>query len=595
MYGGAVLRFALKHTPIAVQPLLGPSHYVRQTKDHHKVIVFVHGVTGTATETWTRTSTGTPSAYWPSIVEKDDRLRDYDIFVVSYYSPQLDNGPNIFQLADALTKDLEEHSIYPNQNGHGQYTEIVFICHSMGNLIVRTSMIVKPLPKHSIAQIRLILSIASPSEGTERTELVERISANPAFKEMDKIESNSFLQLLNKLWAKQAFDTEIACAFELRNYPGLIKPIVDKDSATAVCTRPDPQGIDEDHINIVKPTDRNHPTHRWMVAEVEKPVAKMGWELDRWAKNEIIVGGKDYMESNIHAAMMALVIEANVPELKVTRRYSFGHASRLHSALKDRVIDIYPEYDGSLLYEYLGKELTAELNKADTDAVNRELEKTDQTQDMRYFPHFGFDNPYVLVMLRSQAQRLGLVKDDGTVMMTDVANQLRGRLVILGDQEFSFRKEWIALKKSYDLQYKDYQFARHSEIYDRLRQGAGSSCANSESPNLSGISEIVGVGFGTDLEVNRNTEEFVVITDDKRSLPTYHPAPLVNQLLLRKFPAIERALESLAGIMMRRDMSELLESASLADVRSNTPSDKEKALELVVRRFLVGKGILVSG
>src|SRR5262249_54932994 len=155
------------------------------------------------------------------------------------------------------------------------------------------------------------------------------------------------------------------------------------------------------------------PTHQWMVDEIQKPVAKRGWELDRWTRSEIVIGGKDYLESNIHAAMMALVIEAERPDIKVLRQYNMGHASRLHSALRDHTIDIYPEYDGSLLYEYLNRPLGGELEDLDPDAVNRELQKTTQTLNMRYFPHFGFDNPYVFVMLRSTAEALGILKSDG--------------------------------------------------------------------------------------------------------------------------------------------------------------------------------------
>src|SRR5262249_6170644 len=161
---------------------------------------------------------------------------------------------------------------------------------------------------------------------------------------------------------------------ELRPVSGLPTIIVDKRSATAGCTRSESQGIDEDHFNIVKPIDQRHATHQWIVAEIQKPATKPGWELDRWTKNEVIVGSKNYLESHIHAAMIALVIQEKYPVLKVRTQYNMGHGSRLHWALRDEMIDIYPEYDGSLLQEYLHKEPNVERLNVDVDTINRELQ-----------------------------------------------------------------------------------------------------------------------------------------------------------------------------------------------------------------------------
>ncbi len=568
------------------------SRFVRQSKTNKKVLVFVHGVTGTPRSTWTNTNNG-HSVYWPDLVKADERFKEYDIFVMSYYSPQLKTGPSIYQLADALYKDLEDNNIYPDQNGQSQYEEVIFICHSMANLLVRTSMITRPLPKNSTQQISLILSIASPSEGSSLADFADRFSDNPAFKEMVKGETNSFLQLLNSQWRLSAFDTEIACAYELRANASLSKRVVEKDSATAVCTRPDPRGIDEDHISIVKPGGRDHAIHSWLFEEtIQRPKAQRGWELDRWTRNEIIVGGKDFAESNIHAAMIALTLESALPNLKVIRRYSMGHAGRLHSSLRDRLIDIYPEYDGSLLYEYLRKNLPGEDGAAesaavfDSDTVTRELQKNSQTTSMVYFPNFGFHNPYVMVMLRSKAQELGLVGKDGKVTISDLEYLGSGKLIVQADQEFSFRKDgWAGLKQKYQfLKAVKYEYLEHAKIYGRLRA------------NQSEGFTIVGVGFGTDYELNFSPD-WVKLEDDRKFFPYYHPAPLVDRLLLKKFPDVAPALKKLANIMTTEEMSVLLEAQKKLEAESSL-LDEEKRRELMegmVRGFLQSKKVLPAG
>jgi hypothetical protein len=377
---------------------------------NRKALVFVHGVTGTATGTWTY-SDGAHSASWPDIIKSDKRLQDYDIYVASYFTPQLNIGPTIAEIAQAVRKDLEKAQILPDAkdtSGKSRYEEVIFICHSMGNLVIRTMMILNPPPHDPVVRMPLIPSLASPSAGSVLVDLVAG-SQNPTFKEMAKFETNSFLQLLNEVFKQASFDTEIACAYEEKAMPVLERKVVEMRSAIAVCTRDDARGFAEDHISIVKPSGIDHPVHKWAVEQIQRERKKAAWVLDRWVNNEIFVGGKDFPESNMHAAMIKLVLMAD-PKLsrqglKVTMKYDMGHASRVFSSLVNRGIDIYPEYDGSLLYEYLRKPLpgdptSAEMSKplprGNTEAVNLELQKGVQTLNMRYFNHFGFNDPYVL-------------------------------------------------------------------------------------------------------------------------------------------------------------------------------------------------------
>jgi osmoprotectant transport system substrate-binding protein len=564
---------------------LEPSRFVRQTKANKKVLVFVHGVTGTASETWARDA----RAYWPDIAKEDGRLSEYDIFVVSYYSPQQTNAPNIFQLSDLLNKDLEAHKIYPTETLPSQYEEVVFVCHSMANLVVRTSMVIKALPETSSTQIPLIISIASPSEGSSLADLAKDTLPNPQFKDMASIEANSFLQFLNAVWERRAFDTEIACAYELRNHPSFRGRVVEEKSATAVCSRPDPKPIDEDHERIVKPNDSTHPVHTWLVEEVRRKTGQKGWELPRWSNNEVVVGGKDYLESNIHAAMIKVMLKSHLPHLSVTAQYGMGHASRLFTALKDREIDIYPEYDGSLLREYLRIGLdnpTHTTTPLDAVGVNKELKKTPQTWNMVFFPDFGFENPYVLVMLRSKARELRLINRAGVVTLSDLATVSEKDLILLGDQEFPFRKEWQELQKAYKLKFKDYSIGRHSDIYLPLKASKG------ESPGL------VGVGFGTDFALNRDDSDFITIEDDKRIFPYYRPAALAHRLVLRKFKTegstkgIEEVLSQLADVVEdTREMSALLQEAGVLVTHRTGLTEQEKTdLEGVAAAFLKKKG-----
>lgn len=574
------------------KPGAEPSKFWKKTTTNRKIMVFVHGVTGTASETWLY-SDSEGKIYWPDIVKNDERLKDYDIFVASYYTPDVDIGPAINNIAQALHRDLENNNIFPDpkeQRSRPNYDEVIFVAHSMGNLVVRNMLVLYPPPRDASYRIPLILSLASPSAGSALAELGERFSLNPTFKEMAKFETNSFLQLLNQIFKRSGLDTEIACAYE-KNPDGRIgRRVVEKDSATAVCTRKDVTGFDEDHVSIVKPSGPKHPVHKWLVEHIARPGARPGWVLDRWASNkEIIIGAKDYTESNLQAAMFALMLRANPQlqktEVKVKVQYDYGHASRLYSALVNRAIDIYPEYDGSLLYEYLRRplpgdqsapEISLPMKPGDVEGVNLELQKGLQTINMQYLPHLGFNNPYVLVMQRKKARELGFL-DDGKVTMSELVGKAAHDLILVTDQEFLFRNEWSALKERYNLTAIQSELAKHDQLYTKVTNG---------HPNGAGY---VAIGFGTDTELER--QEFVTIEDDKRVLPNYFVAPLVDKLVMRYFPPIEDALKPLAGKMTLKEMSELIEKHdNLKKTRGG--ASRPELYESVAGEFLQSKGLL---
>jgi glycine betaine/choline ABC-type transport system substrate-binding protein len=576
-----------------------PSRFWYRGSNNKKILVFIHGVTGTPNGTWTYQDNNTKT-FWPDLMKTD--LKDYDIFLLSYYTPFAESGPSIGQIAENMYKDLEQNFILPDRSqsldkknrdanySKLKYKEVIFIAHSMGNLIIRTMMIDNPLPDDSPVQIPLILSLASPSMGSELAELGDKLTVNATYREMIRSEKNSFLQLLNKVWNTSPFDTEIACAYEEKPDPGIGRIVVEVSSATAVCTRPNPRGFQEDHISIVKPKDRNSPVHTWALEEITKPHKKEQWALDRWQKSQIIVGGKDYPESNLHAAMITLVLrDLRDPRLDVTFNYDTGTANSLFSSLVNQDIDIYPEYDGSLLYEYLHRPLEGRLqdrlqgigprSPEYDDVIDNELRTT--TLSVRYLSNFGFNNPYVLVMSRADANRLGLI-DGGKVTISG----LRARetdLDLATDQTFTYRSEWSYVTKKYDgLTFNDVLLARHADVYKRIRESR---------PDNKGV---VAVGFGTDSELNPIADDLIVVEDDRKAFPSYYAGSLVNKLLLRKFPTIREALSRLKGILSSQDMADLLKKHDQVTSNLKSAADKKQAVENIAREFLQSKGVLAN-
>src|SRR5262249_25647831 len=152
-----------------------------------------------------------------------------------------------------------------------------------------------------------------------------------------------------------------------------------------------------------------------------------------------------------------------------------------------------------------------------------------QTFNMQYFPHLGFNNPYVLVMKRAKAQELGFLDDDKVTM-----SELVGRssdLILITDQEFLFRNEWSALKEHYGFTMLKTEYAKHEELYQKVSSGHATGAG------------YVAVGFGTDPQLDN--PDYVTIEDDKRVLPDYYVAPLVDKRALRYFGQIDAPLRKL--------------------------------------------------
>lgn len=129
-------------------------------------VVFVHGILSNGENCW-KHSNGT---YWPDLLKSEAELESIGIYVYSY---QTSFTSGSYSLSDAVD-DLKER--FFKLDGVANYQNIVFVCHSMGGIVVRKFIVERfnDLLERNI-EIGLYL-VASPSLGSNYANWLEPIA-----------------------------------------------------------------------------------------------------------------------------------------------------------------------------------------------------------------------------------------------------------------------------------------------------------------------------------------------------------------------------------------------------------------------------------
>jgi pimeloyl-ACP methyl ester carboxylesterase len=216
------------------------SGYIRRA-NNDTVIVFVHGIFGGPQSTWSNSGTHN---YWPELLTNDDAFSDTDIFVLGYDSPYLSGSLLLDDLIENARLRLDNAEIFKHKH-------VVFICHSMGGLIVRGLL---SRYEDQRKKVQLVYLLSTPTEGSHIANIAKLLSRNPQLRVLGTIpkDSDSILRSQQSDWRALHNRPLSKCAFEERDTYGI--RVVDQSSASALCDGPlDP--INDDHIGIAKPAD----------------------------------------------------------------------------------------------------------------------------------------------------------------------------------------------------------------------------------------------------------------------------------------------------------------------------------------------------
>jgi pimeloyl-ACP methyl ester carboxylesterase len=219
-------------------------HYERN-EGKSRVIVFVHGIYGSAATTWKCPQS---NATWPQLMARDDTFKNSDIYVADYPTPTIGNMMTIDEEVGNIMNRLTDAKVF-------DHDEVVFLVHSLGGLITQRLLLTH---RELIARVKFIYFFSTPEEGAQIARIGHSLNNDPLLKQMLHGDENTYLESIETDWIAAAVNIPRYCAFERRPTNGVL--VVDRLSATRLCNKP-PVAMYADHGTIVKPCDTNDSSY----------------------------------------------------------------------------------------------------------------------------------------------------------------------------------------------------------------------------------------------------------------------------------------------------------------------------------------------
>jgi len=268
----------------------------------------------------------------------------------------------------------------------------------------------------------------------------------------------------------------------------------------------------------------------------------------------LVVAGKLGPEPEILINMYKELIEAN-SDIKVKLEPNFGKTSFLYEALKNKQIDIYPEFSGTI---------TSSLLKNQVQVSNDPLEVYEAAREgilnqdkLVYLKPMEYQNTYALAVKKDYANKYDLKTISDLSKVEDSA--VAGFTLEFNDRDDGNK----GLKSLYKLE------LNVKTLEPNLRYQA-----------INGGNVQIVDAYSTDSELIEY--DLVVLEDDKQLFPPYQGAPLMRKDTLEKYPELEEILNKLAGQISAEEMSRMNYQVKV---------DKRSASE-VAHEYLVNKGLV---
>lgn len=270
---------------------------------------------------------------------------------------------------------------------------------------------------------------------------------------------------------------------------------------------------------------------------------------------DVVVGGKNFTEQQLLAAITAQYLEAK--GVSVDLRAGMGSAA-LRQAMESGQVDIYWEYTGTSLITY-----NKVTDKLDADATYAKIKELDAEVGIEWLNPSAANNTYAFAMQRAEAEEKGIAT------LSDLAAKVSGgeALTFASNAEFYARPDGLKpLEEAYGFEFGRSNIKRMDTglVYEALKNGDVD----------------VGLVFATDGRIP--AFDFVVLADDKGYFPSYAIAPVIRTEVLEANPELGDHLNAISA---------KLDDATMAKLNASVDVDKV-TIEDAAAAFLTSSGLL---
>src|SRR5579883_129063 len=276
------------------------------------------------------------------------------------------------------------------------------------------------------------------------------------------------------------------------------------------------------------------------------------------SKVPIIVGSKLDPEAQLLGEMYVLLLQK--AGYTVTPKLALGQTPTVFAALKSGAIDLYPEFTATGL-NILG--VKSSFNpQTDYNTVKNDFE---QQYHITWLDMSPLNDGYALCTSQQESQKLGITT------ISQLAPKVSSLILTSPSDGIAFVDD---LKSTYGFTTRS--FKQTQTIDYALGFQAVSS----------GKSQIT-VCYTTDGTVKQ--KNFIFLQDDKNGFPQFHPAPIVRDAVLQKYPQIATTLNPLAPDLTTDVSIQLQDQVASKKAGGESVS---QAITDVATSFLKSKGLL---
>ncbi len=275
------------------------------------------------------------------------------------------------------------------------------------------------------------------------------------------------------------------------------------------------------------------------------------------SKGTITVGSKLDVESQLLAEMYTQLLQK--ANYTVSERLALGNSSFIAQAINTGVVDLYPEFTATGLNN-LGIPSTYDPQK-DYAAVKENYE---QQLHITWLDMSPLNDGYALCTSKAQSQTLNMTT------LSQLAPLVPQLVLESPSDGVSFVDGLQATYGFSTRNFKTVQIVSYSLGFTAVSNGTAQ----------------VNVCYTTDGSVAK--QGFIFLEDDKNGFPQFHPAPIVRDSVLKKYPDLPTILNPLAPKLTTQASIQMQQQVDQLEANGTPP---DEAIKQVVRQFLQDVGL----